>query len=64
MNVKSVENKVHRLDDIVVSAPAIIDENEVSRLGNQISIDTQYVDDQYVSSRARTENTVNVDQVD
>ena len=30
----------------------------------QISIDTQYVDKQFVTSRARMENTVNVDQVD
>lgn len=30
----------------------------------QINIDTQYVDDQFVTSRARQEGTVNVDQVD
>ena len=30
----------------------------------QINIDTQYVDDQYVTSRARMENTFNVDHVD
>ena len=30
----------------------------------QLSIDTQYVDDQYVTSRARREGTVNLDLVD
>ncbi|NLD39200.1 MAG: TonB-dependent receptor plug domain-containing protein [Desulfatiglans sp.] len=30
----------------------------------QISMDTQYVDDQYVTSRARMRNTVNTDEVD
>ena len=30
----------------------------------QVSIDTQYVDSQYVTSRGRQENTINVDQVD
>lgn len=38
---KSGENKVHMLDDMVVSAPAIIDENEVNRLGSQITHITQ-----------------------
>ncbi len=31
------EKKVHKLDDIVVSTPAIIDENEVTRLGSQVT---------------------------
>ena len=30
----------------------------------KISIDTLYVDDQYVTSRARQEGTINVDRVD
>jgi iron complex outermembrane receptor protein len=30
----------------------------------QISVDTQYVDEQYVTSRARREGTINMDQVD
>ena len=38
---KTDENKVHQLDDIIVSTPAIIDENEVNRLGSQITHVTQ-----------------------